>query len=44
MGHPVSGGKKTFVSTIERRDIPEAEFAPPAGFRKGSFSEVFGID
>jgi hypothetical protein len=41
-GAPGKGKTTTFVGTIERRDFPESEFRPPAGFRKTSFSEAFG--
>jgi hypothetical protein len=38
-----SGGQartKTEIETIEKGDIPEAEFKPPAGYRKASLGEV----
>jgi hypothetical protein len=30
------------IVRIERRDVPEAEFAPPAGFQKAPLPQVFG--
>jgi hypothetical protein len=39
-----SGAAQAIVEIvkIERRDVPEAEFAPPAGFRKAPLPQVFG--
>jgi hypothetical protein len=37
------GGKpriKTEITTVEKRDVPDSEFKPPAGYRKGPLSEV----
>jgi hypothetical protein len=44
-----SGGQarlKTEIETIEKGDIPEKEFQPPAGYRKGALREVMfsGMD
>lgn len=41
-GAPGKGKTTTFVGTVERRDFPESEFRPPAGFRKTTFNEAFG--
>jgi hypothetical protein len=41
-GKPVRGEPKTFAATIERRDIPESEFAPPRGYRRASLEEMLG--
>ena len=32
----------TEVVKVERRDVPESEFTPPAGFRKAPLTEVLG--
>lgn len=32
----------TEVVKVERRDVPESEFTPPAGFRKAPLAEVLG--
>jgi hypothetical protein len=39
-----SGAPQTMVEIvrIERRDVSEAEFAPPAGYRKAPLPQVFG--
>jgi hypothetical protein len=37
------GGKariKTEITKVEKRDVPDSEFKPPAGYRKGPLSEV----
>jgi hypothetical protein len=37
------GGKprtKTEITKVEKRDVPESEFKPPAGYRKAPLSEV----
>ena len=39
-GGPSPAG--TTVQKVERRDIPESEFAVPAGFRAAPLTEVFG--
>jgi hypothetical protein len=31
------------VVRIEKRDLPEAEFTPPAGYRKAPLLHVFGM-
>jgi hypothetical protein len=31
------------IVRIEKRDLPEAEFAPPAGYRKAPLQQVFGM-
>jgi len=39
---PGQGPTGSTVQKVEQRDIPEREFAPPAGFRAAPFNEVFG--
>jgi hypothetical protein len=31
------------IVRIEKRDLPEAEFTPPAGYRKAPLQQVFGM-
>jgi Domain of unknown function (DUF4412) len=38
-GEP-DGQPKEQVASIERQDVPEAEFAPPVGYRKASLAEI----
>ncbi len=33
----------TLVTSLEKKDIPEAEFQPPSGFRKVDFKQVMGM-
>jgi hypothetical protein len=33
---------RAVVTRVERREVPEADFAPPAGFRAAPLAEVFG--
>ncbi|HTO10450.1 MAG TPA: hypothetical protein VMQ51_02680 [Candidatus Binatia bacterium] len=41
-GEAGRGPAGSTVSKIEQRDIPDGEFAPPAGFRAAPINEVFG--
>ncbi len=41
-GKPLAGEPKTYTWTIERRDIPESEFASPQGYRRATLDEMFG--
>jgi len=33
---------RALVTRVEQRDLPEADFAPPAGFRAAPLAEIFG--
>jgi hypothetical protein len=37
------GAGRSPVTRVEQRDIPEREFAPPAGFRPAPLSEMLGL-
>jgi hypothetical protein len=43
-GGTPEGRTTTVVRTVERRDLPESVFRPPAGYRRAPFSAVFGAD
>lgn len=45
VGHHAPGAPQTLIDVthIERRDVAEGEFTPPAGFRKAALPEVFGV-
>jgi hypothetical protein len=38
------GGARSTVARVEQRDIPDREFAAPAGFRAVPLSEIFGTE
>ncbi len=41
-GEGTTAAAGTTVTKVERREIPDGEFAPPAGYRAAPVSEVFG--
>ncbi len=45
MHYAPDGSSQTFseVATVESHDIPESDFAPPAGFKQVSLPEFIGV-